>query len=73
MEVGELRKLFGHFKGVSYRFHSGIFEEAVNIAIAITIKTEPILFRRLVSEETVVVRRWGSETRKFGLSTDMIM
>ena len=27
----------------------------------------------LVSEETVVLRRWGSETRKFGLSTELIM
>ena len=26
----------------------------------------------LVSEETVVLRRWGSETRKFGLSTELI-
>ena len=29
--------------------------------------------RGLVSEETVVLRRWGSETRKFGLSTELIM
>ena len=28
--------------------------------------------RGLVSEETVVLRRWGSETRKFGLSTELI-
>ena len=27
----------------------------------------------LVSEETGVLRRWGSETRKFGLSTELIM
>ena len=27
----------------------------------------------LVSKETVVLRRWGSETRKFGLSTELIM
>ena len=27
----------------------------------------------LVSEETVVLCRWGSETRKFGLSTELIM
>ena len=27
----------------------------------------------LVSEETVVLRRWGSDTRKFGLSTELIM
>ena len=29
--------------------------------------------RGVVSEETVVLRRWGSETRKFGLSTEFIM
>ena len=29
--------------------------------------------RGLVSEETVVLRRWGIETRKFGLSTELIM
>ena len=29
--------------------------------------------RGLVSEETVVLRRWGSDTRKFGLSTELIM
>ena len=29
--------------------------------------------RGLVSEKTVVLRRWGSETRKFGLSTELIM
>ena len=27
----------------------------------------------LVFEETVVLRRWGSETRQFGLSTELIM
>ena len=27
----------------------------------------------LVSKETVVLRRWGSDTRKFGLSTELIM
>ena len=27
--------------------------------------------RGLISEETVVLRRWGSETQKFGLSTDV--
>ena len=27
----------------------------------------------LVSEETMVLRRWGSDTRKFGLSTELIM
>ena len=32
-----------------------------------------VLLRGLVSEETVVLRRWGSETRKFGLSTELIM
>ena len=31
------------------------------------------VYRGLVSEETVVLRRWGSETRKFGLSTELIM
>ena len=30
-------------------------------------------FRGLVSKETVVLRRWGSDTRKFGLSTELIM
>ena len=29
--------------------------------------------RGLVSKETVVLRRWGSDTRKFGLSTELIM
>ena len=29
--------------------------------------------RGLVSIETVVLRRWGSDTRKFGLSTELIM
>ena len=29
--------------------------------------------RGLVSKETVVLRRWGSETRKFGLSTELTM
>ena len=29
--------------------------------------------RGLVSKETVVLRRWGGETRKFGLSTELIM
>ena len=29
--------------------------------------------RGIVSKETVVLRRWGSETRKFGLSTELIM
>ena len=29
--------------------------------------------RGLVSEETVVLRRWGSDTRKFGSSTELIM
>ena len=27
----------------------------------------------LISEETVVLRRWGSDTRKFGSSTELIM
>ena len=27
----------------------------------------------LVSEETVVLRRWGSDARKFGLSTELVM
>ena len=27
----------------------------------------------LVSEETVKLRRWGSDTRKFGLSTELIV
>ena len=30
-------------------------------------------YRGSVSEETVMLRRWGSETRKFGLSTELIM
>ena len=30
------------------------------------------LLRGLVSKETVVLRRWGSDTRKFGLSTPLI-
>ena len=25
----------------------------------------------IVSEETVVLRRWGSDTRKFGVSTEL--
>ena len=29
-------------------------------------------YRGLVSKETVVLRRWGSDTRKFGLSTPLI-
>ena len=29
--------------------------------------------RGLVSKETVVLRQWGSETRKFGLSTELTM
>ena len=29
--------------------------------------------RGLVFKETVVLRRWGSDTRKFGLSTELIM
>ena len=29
--------------------------------------------RGLVSKETVVLRWWGSETRKFGLSTELTM
>ena len=32
-----------------------------------------INLRGLVSEETVVLRRWGSDTRKFGLSMELIM
>ena len=33
-----------------------------------------VLVRRgLVSEEAVVLHRWGSDTRKFGLSTELIM
>ena len=32
-----------------------------------------IIVKGVVSEETVVLRRWGSETRKFGLSTALIM
>ena len=32
-----------------------------------------IPYRGLVSKETVVLRRWGSDTRKFGLSTELIM
>ena len=28
--------------------------------------------RGLVSEETVVLRQWGSDTRKCGLSTELI-
>jgi len=31
------------------------------------------IYRGLVSEETVMLRRWGSDTRKFGLSTELIM
>ena len=39
-----------------------------------SIKYEPSLVQRgLVSIETVVLRRWGSDTRKFGLSTEFIM
>ena len=29
--------------------------------------------RGLVSKETVVLHRWGSDTRKFGLSTELIL
>ena len=29
--------------------------------------------RGLFSKETVVLRRWGSDTQKFGLSTELIM
>ena len=29
--------------------------------------------RGLVSKETVVLRRWGSDTREFGISTELIM
>ena len=37
-------------------------------------KTQHTLEKRgLVSKETVVLRRWGSDTRKFGLSTELIM
>ena len=31
-----------------------------------------VMKRGLVSKETVVLRRWGSETRKFSLSTELI-
>ena len=30
-------------------------------------------WRGLVTEKTVVLRRWGSETAKFGLSTQLMM
>ena len=49
----------------------------------VSLETNPLFFlekaqlfyhqmskRGLVSEETVVLRRWGSDTRKFGLSID---
>ena len=32
-----------------------------------------LVYRGLVSKETVVLRRWGSDTRKLGLSTELIM
>ena len=32
-----------------------------------------LALRGLVSEETVMLRWWGSDTRKFGLSTELIM
>ena len=36
-------------------------------------QTRVNLVKGLVSEETVVLRQWGSETRKFGLLTELIM
>ena len=38
-----------------------------------SMKEALLCHRGLVSKETVVLRRWGSDTRKFCLSTELIM
>ena len=43
------------------------------MSIASDIARVCIKLRGLVSKETVVLRRWGSETRKFGISTELII
>ena len=43
------------------------------LKVAIVQRINLIEKRGLVSEETVVLRRWGTETRNLGLSTELIM
>ena len=45
----------------AYSFFFSVFKKCTN------------KFRGLVPKETVVLRRWGSDTQKFGLSTELIM
>ena len=49
-----------------------MFKNDVTTRLTILHQVHSVL-RGLVSQETVVLRRWGSETRKFGLSTELIM
>ena len=51
--------------------HSLCLENGVTIII-ITDEELRNHTRKPVSKETVVLRRWGSDTRKFGLSTELI-
>ena len=51
-----------------FRYINGLFSNV----LLLTGAKKKIVKGGLVSEETVVLRRWGSETRKFGLSTELI-
>ena len=57
-------------------FSRAIFQVAEQVTVGNLVKIvncpTRLKLRGLVSEETVVLRRWGSETRKFGLSTELI-
>ena len=45
----------------------------MDLLLCAAFKVAPLRLGGLVSKETVVLRRWGSDTRKFGLSTELIM
>ena len=61
------------FATVSKRLERKVTKHEKIYTFALAKQNSVSELRGLVSKETVVLRRWGSETRKFGLSTELTM